>query len=49
MNRVGVKKEKQLKASQIDISEKSMKEDINIKKEIITDELNYNNLMEFQR
>ena len=25
-----------------------MKEDINIKEEIITDELNYNNLMEFQ-
>ena len=37
MNRVGVKKAKQLKASQIDRSKKSMKEDINIKKEIITD------------
>ena len=38
----------QLKASQTDISEILMKEDINIKEEIITDELNYNNLMEFQ-
>ena len=44
-----MKKEKQIKASQIDISEMPMKEgDINITEEIITDELDYNNVMEFQ-
>ena len=48
-NRVGMKKEKQIKASQIDISEMPMKEgDINITEEIITDELDYNNVKEFQ-
>ena len=44
-----MRKEKQMKASQIDISERSMQEgDINIKEKIITDKLDYNNLMEFQ-
>ena len=48
-NRVRMKKEKQVKASQIDISGMPMKEgDINITEEIITDELDYNNVMEFQ-
>ena len=42
------KKTKQLKALQIVIQERSMKEDINIKEKIITDEFNYNTLMEFQ-
>ena len=48
-NRVGMKKEKQIKASQIDISEMPTKEgDINITEEIITDEFDYINVMEFQ-
>ena len=42
------KKTKQLKALQIVIQERSTKEDINIKEKIITDEFNYNTLMEFQ-
>ena len=44
-----MKKGKQIKAAQIDISGMPMKEgDINIKEEIITNELDYNNVMEFQ-
>ena len=42
------KETKQLKALQIVIQERSTKEDINIKEKIITDEFNYNTLMEFQ-
>ena len=39
-----------MKASQMDISEKPMKEeDIDIKRQIITYELAQNNLMEFKR
>ena len=42
------KKTKQLKALQIVIQERSTKEDIKIKEKIITDEFNYNTLMESQ-
>ena len=48
-NCVCITKEKQMKASQTGILERSMKEgDINVKAEIITNERDYNNLMEFQ-